>query len=66
MNLNIEEADIDQFGKELKTQLSPSPEEMLTNIKQLEINQDRSMGSTDTIIPPTRAIVVTDLKGLED
>ena len=64
MTIKIEEADLDRFGKELQTQLVPALEVMSVKIQQLEINQVRSLGSINPIMPPSRTPVVSESKGL--
>ena len=66
MTINIEESDLDHFGKELQNNLVPALEVMSVNIQQIELNQVISLGSINTIMPPSITPLVSGLKGLED
>ena len=66
ININIEEADIDHFGRELQNWLVPALEAMSVKIQQLDMIKVRSLGSINTIISLSRTSVVPGLKGLED
>ena len=66
INIKIQEADLDHFRKELHTQLIPALQVMLVKIQHMELNQVRSLGCINPIIPPAITMVVYGMKVLED
>ena len=66
MTVKLEEEGLDQFGNELQTQVVPALEVISVKIQQLELNQAKSIGSINLIIPPPIVPVVSSLKALED
>ena len=66
ITVNIEESDLDYFGKERTTQLVPAQEVIPIKTQQLNLNQAISLGYRNPSIHPKRKPVGTGLKGLED